>query len=450
MLSLVLLPTQLLPPLPRSLSLSSLDSHSLLDLLDTLESIYSPPSPPDKRENRETGHVDSGYSSSAEDDDSEGVVVSADTTTTAAGVGTTGADDVFELNYAKDWLVRLVRRMDEWVAEVDEREHEGEGNATVTNVGGWDVLLDKAAKLLTRLSETSESGALTRLVNLPTASDELSIKLHDALPPAEDPTSVGLQSWGASIILARLMASDPSSFGIGCGGGGVGGRRRRVLELGAGTGLLSIAWGKLGEREHAEGDEIVATDFHADVLDNLRKNVAANFPSPSPVSVAKLDWSALHSSLLFANSTHTTTSTPSGTLSTPTRRTSLSVSIPPPFNVRFDTIIAADVVYTVDHAVWLKSCVSQLLSRPSPSLPSSSPHPRFHLLLPLREHHAPARAMLPAAFPSRDDVVKTLGTLEERGGRWELAVLEERALERVPGVGRVDEVGYVQYAIGWC
>lgn len=221
---------------------------------------------------------------------------------------------------------------------------------------------------------------------------------------SSDTDHSGLQSWGSSIVLARLMALEPAKFGIVHPFPG-----QRALELGAGTGLLSLVWKGMSERVAQDGGldhgcaEVVATDYHEAVLENLRVNVVANSPAITPagspsgspmvrpadgpgappgrlgslpaqfaainlasqsgsatptapgpaVVAAKLDWSAIHSSRKFASSSRG------------------SLSLPPPFDRPFRTLLAADVVYGPEHAAWLKSCVEQFLEKPDelPRLP---------------------------------------------------------------------------------
>jgi hypothetical protein len=218
--------------------------------------------------------------------------------------------------------------------------------------------------------------------------EPLMITLNDALPSHLDPTSVGLQSWGSSIILARMIALDPLKFGIAI-------PDQRVLELGAGTGLLSLVWKGMSERLGVPTD-VFATDYHDGVLENLQKNVISNSaavsPAPSPlvspslkpinpktsglsspsvpgtphsnpspasssssssslpVQTHKLDWSAVHSSRAFSAASNP--------------RNPIPTIMPPPFDKPFHTLIAADVVYGPTHSTWLKSCVEQFLMKP--------------------------------------------------------------------------------------
>lgn len=185
-----------------------------------------------------------------------------------------------------------------------------------------------------------------------------------------------------------MIALDPLTFGLGV-------PNHRALELGAGTGLLSLVWKGMSERLGAPS-EVFATDYHEAVLDNLKRNVEANSAaitpaaSPSgsranspyinpadsstnvsslassssslPVQAHKLDWSAVHSTRAFAAAS--------------SRGQPVAVSMPPPFDRPFHTLLAADVVYGPEHAEWLKSCVEQFLVKPdSPEAQDSTVAP---------------------------------------------------------------------------
>ncbi len=162
------------------------------------------------------------------------------------------------------------------------------------------------------------------------------ILLHDA--PMGDHLSVGVQTWGSAILLGREIALNPYDFGLfpsepsPSHSSHTISRRRpdgtRVLELGAGTGLLSILCRKLldlyelpivdGDRNgssltNSEPEKsglqpkesiVIATDFLPSVLGNLQICVDLNFPSSSSIltssptsktsqpkiQIAKLDW----------------------------------------------------------------------------------------------------------------------------------------------------------------
>jgi predicted nicotinamide N-methyase len=119
-----------------------------------------------------------------------------------------------------------------------------------------------------------------------TPSNDITLKLHDAA--IDDHTAVGVQTWGSCILLGRMMSSEPKQiFDLPCLSED---SPLRILELGAGTGLLSMLCHEILNKrqmlplETAAGDtrrtaEIIATDYHPLVLDNMRKCIDLNFPN---------------------------------------------------------------------------------------------------------------------------------------------------------------------------
>ena len=215
-----------------------------------------------------------------------------------------------------------------------------------------------------------------------------------------DHLSVGVQTWGSAILLGRRMARDPSEFGLFDSGRPNG---IRILDLGAGTGLMSILCRKLLDLHSATahtviGDEpvavrdggkeeglVVATDFLPEVLDNLKICVDLNFPTPltgtttklhkgseTGIHIAKLDWTTFPS---FMQRRHCSNdpSASTATTSTPDRdekdareededeeETSRFMYEP------FDLVIASDCVYDPTHADLLRKVASWVLRLPDP------------------------------------------------------------------------------------
>jgi hypothetical protein len=110
---------------------------------------------------------------------------------------------------------------------------------------------------------------------------------------------------------------------------------------------------------------VFATDFHPTILKNLDFNVATNFSNGANriIRTSHLDWSAFvppgpSSELL-------------GHLGS------------------FDVIIGADIIYEVQHALWIKATLQHLLRRPveNNAGSESSDVPACHLLIPLRATH---------------------------------------------------------------
>ena len=311
--------------------------------------------------------------------------------------------DPFERGFAVKWLTGLIARSDVWVAEAPEEEGCGD------TFEGRSRVVDDAASLLSSFAGDSEpEPTLTRGFSFPRSGggDPVRVQLNDRALLTTDHTSVGLQSWASSIILAERICWEPSSFhfdflhrpGI------------RVLELGAGTGLLSIVASKF-----LPSAEIIATDYHPDVLANLCSNVSTNTSGQDqpPISVHALDWS-----------------------DPPTDDPFLEGS--------FDMVLAADVIYHKDHAQWIKSCVQRYLCR---GRDGDAYRPVFWLIIPLRStgRHEGIGATVEQVFPTISSTADPLPDSE----KGELVILCKEEIARRDGVGRADEGSYMLFQIGW-
>lgn len=485
-------PTTSLPPLIR---LSATSCAQVQAALDNLRALYFPPDTPQppssslvvdkplilhKRSARQCklNHVDevpdSGYASAVEEDEDEEVEE-----TIAPGDGqmycTDDEEDVseldilrcddFERNFAIKWLSGFTARADVFLCSAP--------SASSTPCDPQDTediraaLIDDAASLLSSLIRPSISSEgdepeppITRSFSFPfdpsssksSSPFTIEVELNDAPLLNSDHTSVGLQSWASCIVLAERMSARSSIF-LPKPTPSKEGQRLRVLEIGAGTGLLSIVTAKIlsHSSSYIPKPTIVATDYHPDVLDNLRRNINTNFASSSSsyslqtadtssIVVRKLDWE-----------------TPE-----------LDCA---PLNEPFDVILGADVVYHPSHAQWIRDCVERLLLRPTrtPS-PSNALFGTlgstvqgqggvFWLIVALRAtgRHEGDADTVTQVFPPvgclsfDEDHSRALKASQITGKvKYELAVLEEETVGRLEGgVGRVDEGGYRLFKIGW-
>ncbi|CAE6492554.1 unnamed protein product [Rhizoctonia solani] len=233
--------------------------------------------------------------------------------------------DEFERSFAIRWLTGFIARGEEW-SELFTDEEDFRDGAPATNldssIGRFqtdfsdDTYLarttayDRAAALLGACAGTSASGVISRELKFATSlssvtdglacPEEITVMLRDESISTGDHTAVGLQTWGSACILAERIACDPVAFGLpDSSNSSSGPTGARILELGAGTGLLSLLAGKLVERATGNDPsnyEIIATDYHPAVLANLRANVDGNFPdsnaeNSSLIDVQPLDWS---------------------------------------------------------------------------------------------------------------------------------------------------------------
>lgn len=137
------LPSATLVRLPRSLNNShpKLSTTKLFSLVHHLRLLYSPNNNPASASAEPTAAetaaaVDSGYISEA---DESGISPNAPPAL--------GKHDAFERSYAKEWLLMMVKRGEEWIEESEGEERERR-----------EELVEEAAGLVASLAETSASG----------------------------------------------------------------------------------------------------------------------------------------------------------------------------------------------------------------------------------------------------------------------------------------------------
>jgi hypothetical protein len=323
--------------------------------------------------------VDSGYVSQDEDEDDEAAAEEVTAATRA---------DPFERTFATRWLTSLISRVEEMDLTEDVQSQ----------------IVDDAAFILSSFSDSNkqeEEEALTREFSFPTdLGTPIEVTLNDAPLTGADHTDVGLQSWGASIVLSSMMCSTPSQFGLSPSSLP---ERPNIVELGAGTGLVSLTLAKLLPALSIYPAGISATDYHPTVLANLQDNINTNFPPGEnvnmPVSAMALDW-----------------------------------SMPPPdLASSADFLVAADVVYAPQHAAWLRDCAAHLMTRDGV----------FWLIVTVRQN---------GKFEGIPDTVEAAFVDElcprDEAGR-SFKILERSEVEKRRGIGRGDEKGYNLYKIGW-
>ena len=294
--------------------------------------------------------------------------------------------DEFERNFAVRWLTSLIARAEEICFDSEDVRTR---------------MVEDAACILASFSDTQddeeEELGLTRDFIFATAvpDTEIKIQLNDAPLSGTDHTDVGLQSWGASIILSEMMCLTPARFELQRPSS------NSIIELGAGTGLISLTLAKLLPVLGDENPTVIATDYHSAVLDNLRDNITRNFGhvDESPVQICLLDWSA------------------------PT--------VAPPLDVPARLLVAADVIYAPEHARWLRDCATRMLA----------PDGVFWLMVTVRTV---------GKFEGIADTVELAFADCPSGpsGRT-LKILGSEKVAKRKGIGRGDETGYVLYKIGW-
>ncbi|EUC40153.1 hypothetical protein COCMIDRAFT_9916 [Bipolaris oryzae ATCC 44560] len=334
------------------------------------QSITSPPAP-----------VDSGYASQDEDEDEQETSLEELTAALRA--------DPFERAFTTQWLNTLLARSEEMEMDEEARER----------------IVDHAAFILSSLfesSNTDEDQALTRDFSFSMPSGKaIQVTLNDAPLSSTDHTAVGLQSWGASIVLSSMMCADPKRFALDPSGLAPA---PKITELGAGTGLVSLVLAKLLPAINIHDGDIAATDYHPAVLENCKLNIQTNFPSSCTdaslhVSTAILDWA----------------------------------QPPQALKATSNLLIASDVVYAPEHAAWLRDCAAHMLTLDG----------TFWLMVTVRKT---------GKFEGIPDTVESAFVPEKcpkNASGMVFCILEKDFVEKKRGIGRGDESGYNLYRIGW-
>ncbi|KAM7214710.1 hypothetical protein V8F06_009875 [Rhypophila decipiens] len=244
----------------------------------------------------------------------------------------------------------------------------------------------------------------------------IAIKINDGLAGSSssaDHTDVGVQTWGASIVMCQMMCDAPSRFGLDRGQLG---DSPRIVELGAGTGVVSLVMAQLLPRYlGVQNPTLVATDYHPGVMTNLRGNIAMkDDDSAATVHACTLDWA--HPESLEQQ------------MDWPLDRMH-------GYGGCADILVATDVVYEKEHAALLRECASRLLA----------PQGTFWLLQTVRSN---------GRFGEYADAVESAFPMAGVGkwqvdGNTSLKILDAERLEKKTGVGRGDETFYRLFRIGW-
>ncbi|KAI3319331.1 hypothetical protein HD806DRAFT_290615 [Xylariaceae sp. AK1471] len=355
--------------------------------------------------------ADSGYASDNNDDDNgDGILKGGDE------AGFELRDDPYERAFAERWLTGFLSRAEELTCfESDESQQRAINRASCVLASFFsrddegdieDTEITRNYDFTLNLDSSEAKEQVGR-----TGSEIITLQLTDGLAGRDktDHTDVGLQSWGAAFIFTELICASPARFGFTKDALG---SAPRIIELGAGTGLVGIALGKILPRLRVSTPTIIATDFHPTVLANLQTNIAQNFPTlpdqdkystlPLPlVQAAPLDWE------------------------TP--------DLSPPLGEQANMLVATDVIYDPAHAVWLRDCAAHMLK----------PDGLFWLMLTVRTtgKFEGISGTMRASFNGCDGLRNSQGCV--------LAILDEERFARPSGIGRGDESEYRLFRVGW-
>ena len=302
---------------------------------------------------------------------------------------------------ACDWLTALISHLQKRLSK---------GGETLEP---YETLLDDAAALLAIFAGTASAGKLTRTFTfgLP-PSPLVHVEVTDIPLENQDYTTLGAQTWGGAHVLAEVIIQDPHRFGLHPEQVSRSAEGPKILELGAGTGLVSLAvYRYLASRGLCA--TIYATDFNSLILDNLARNISINTlaipDSTDPkISCSSLDWS------------------------------NPGAADPDLFD-SVDLVLAADVIYEELHARWIRTCLERFMRKPRLG---SVHQPIFHLVVPLRPTHCFESSTIEGIFPLRSEASGQQG--------WELTIFSKDSILCEAGDDEADgQVEYAYYTIGW-
>ncbi|TIB10555.1 hypothetical protein E3P89_02795 [Wallemia ichthyophaga] len=319
-----------------------------------------------------------GWSSIHANDDGENVYAS----DTRVQYAAENEDDSFERKWSSNWLTRLIALSEEWLGEVEA----GEGDETTEAYRERERVVEMAAAALACVAGMSAAGPIDRTFNfIGRDATPFEIVMHDNTVNGHE--DVGAQTWGAAVHLSRLVCRYPDHFGVRDGS--------RLLEVGAGTGLVGIACAQMASQLDYKRTQVVLSDYLSDIIANLRRNVQVNRTS-TPTHVTHLDWNSSDSESALGT---------------------------------FDTMFGADVCYDLSHAYMLHNAAAQLLSKQG----------TFHVLIALRKTHVGMKESVEDAFSGR--------FIQPDGDA--LCIDNTDLFDVEKGLGRADELGYARFEIKW-
>jgi hypothetical protein len=207
------------------------------------------------------------------------------------------------------YLTGIIASPLQWIPEDEEKE----------------LIWTEASARLAERSGRTAMPSMDRGFEIPTSKGSVVISIHE---PSLTSDNLGLKTWAASYVLAKRLVEVPLPNSLSNGG-------LRILELGAGTGLVGIA------AAIVLGASVWLTDL-ADIEPNLSRNMNTNSSliefHGGEATAAVLDWN--HPEHMHFKDQGEEAVAPS----------------------TFPVIVAADSIYSDDHPAMFANAVKSWLS----------------------------------------------------------------------------------------
>ncbi|KAJ6151545.1 hypothetical protein N7470_007142 [Penicillium chermesinum] len=217
-----------------------------------------------------------------------------------------------------------------------------------------EAVWDNASARLSERSGRAAMPAMSRIFEIPGSSGEShTLTLHE---PSLTADNLGMKTWVSSYLLARrlhsIFESPPELVETGTTPNVVSSKNEsplRALELGAGTGLVGLAFAAVAGKSAT----VHLTDL-PEIVPNLAHNAALNVELlrgvGSTATTGILDWS-------------------------------VAPTLTPTAEDQFDVVLAADPLYSPSHPAWLVQTIGFWLRRKK--------HARVVVEMPLRGPYLP-------------------------------------------------------------
>ncbi|KAK0546838.1 hypothetical protein OC846_005105 [Tilletia horrida] len=357
------------------------------------------------------------------------------------------AGDEFEMRHVRSWLTRVVASDLDWLYH----QHDEDANFQASR----EAAVTRAAELLAVCAGKSASGQSQVRYCFETPSGLISVRSRETTMSQD---ALGGRTWGAAPLLIRHLLQDTTTMTQLASSSPV-----RILELGAGTGLVGLALVlAVQDRSHLH---LILTDHHPTVLSNLEVNISLNaLDSPldsgssnsaAKVQVRRLDWQVIHDARLAGSRTEKSSATskvspvaysskaqtlPEGSESALEPRWLEEIGFE---NNSVDIIIAAECVYDPLHPVWVRSVAEKYLRKPEGDGEGQDRGGVMHMITANRRTHNAEMNAIYEAFPSPPSSLE-----DAQGKRPRLGAEARLVMDKVEQVSGYDDFGPPRLRLG--